>query len=147
MFGGTVSVNVGPVAAAGPVLVTVCVQVTLPTAATEVGAAELVATRLACAPPATTSFAIAELLFGLGSVVDELTVAISLIWVPDMIPAFTFTMYVMVAGAPGSRLASVHVRVKVEQIQPAGPVSDTTVVFAGKASFRVTLVAVDGPAL
>ncbi len=42
-------------------------------------------------------------------------------------------------------LGFVQVRVATVQVHPAGPVNDTTVVFAGNVSVRVTLVAVLGP--
>ena len=42
-------------------------------------------------------------------------------------------------------LGLVHVRVATVQVHPAGPVNDTTVVFAGSVSVRLTLVAVLGP--
>ena len=51
----------------------------------------------------------------------------------------------MVAGAPGAKLGSVQVRVARVQVHPAGPVSDTEVVFAGSVSVKLTLVAVLGP--
>ena len=82
----------------------------------------------------------------LGSVIDELTVAVSLIVVPAAVPAVTFNTYVIVA-APGARLASVQVRVPTVHVHPTGPVSDTTVVLAGSVSVKLTLVAVLGPAL
>ncbi len=85
---------------------------------------------------ATTSAAVALLLVKFGSVTAELTVAVSLITVPAAVPAITFTIYVMVAGAPGARLGSVQVNVASVQVHPAGPVSDTAVVFAGSASVR-----------
>jgi hypothetical protein len=69
-----------------------------------------------------------------------------LIAVPAAVPAVTSTVYVMVA-LPAARLASVQVNVASVQVQPAGPVSDTAVVFAGSASVRVTDVAVLGPLL
>jgi len=94
---------------------------------------------------ATTSAAVALLFALLGSVIDELTLAVSLIAVPAAVPAVTFNTYVIVA-APGARLASVQVRVPTVHVHPAGPVSETTVVFAGSVSVKLTLVAVLGPA-
>lgn len=53
----------------------------------------------------------------------------------------------IVAGVPVAKLEFVHVRVPRVQVQPAGPVSDVPVVFAGAVSVSVTLVALLGPAL
>jgi hypothetical protein len=89
----------------------------------------------------------AVLLLRTGSVTEELTLAVSLIGVPAAVPAFTFTTYVMVAGAPGARLGSVQISVIRVQVHPAGPVSDTEMVFAGSALLRVTDVAALGPLL
>ena len=116
-------------------------------AATEVGLAVLVATRSACVARATTSEAVAVLFAVLGSVIDEVTFAVSLMAVPGAVPAVTFTVYVIVAGAPGARLGSVQVKVATVHVHPAGPVRVTVVVFAGSASVRLTVVAVLGPPL
>src|ERR1700680_1821166 len=63
----------------------------LPPDATETGEAELVVTKSACVARATTSVAVALLLLVLGSVVEELTLAVSVITVPGGFPdAFTF---------------------------------------------------------
>jgi hypothetical protein len=145
VFGGVFSVNVIPVAVAGPLFVTLCVYVTLLPAATELAEGVLVVIKYACVAEATTSLAVALLLFKLGSVTEELTVAVSLIAVPEAVPVFTFTTNVIVAGAPGAKLASVQMKVASVQVHPVGPPSDTAVVFAGNASFRVTDVAALGP--
>src|SRR5215467_3993079 len=55
VLGGVTSVMLAPVAAAGPMFLTVCVYVTLLPAETEVGVAVLVATKSACVANATTS--------------------------------------------------------------------------------------------
>jgi hypothetical protein len=146
VFGGVTSVKVAPVAVAGPRFFSVCVYVTLLPAATDVGAATLVATRSACAAVATTSAAVAELFAEFGSAVAELTVAVSLIAVPAGVPAVTFKTYEIVA-VPAARLVSVHVKVPTVQVHPAGPVRETAVVFAGKVSVNETLAALLGPPL
>src|SRR5271170_7056294 len=115
-------------------------------AATGFGDAAFVVTRSACPAAATTSVAVALLFAELGSVVAELTEAVSLITVPAAVPAVTFTVYVMVA-VPGAKLGSVQVNVTSVQVHPADPVSETAFVFAGSASVKVTLVAVLGPLL
>jgi hypothetical protein len=53
----------------------------------------------------------------------------------------------MLAGEPGAKLGFVHVRVARVQVHPAGPVSETPVVFAGAVSESVTLAALPGPVL
>ena len=119
---------------------------TLLPAATEVGLAVLVATRSACVARATTSEAVAVLFAVLGSVIDEVTFAVSLMAVPGAVPAVTFTVYVIVPGAPGARLGSVQVKVATVHVQPAARQRDR-VVFAGSVSVRLTVVAVLGPPL
>ncbi len=148
VFGGVVCVKVIPAfVTAGPLFVTTCVYVTLLPAATDVADGELVVIRSAWVAVATTSAAVALLLVRFGSVTGEVTFAVSLIAVPEVVPTFTFTIYVMVAGAPEARLGLVQTSVARVQAHPAGPVSDTEVVFAGSASVRVTDAAALGPLL
>jgi hypothetical protein len=147
VFGGVVSVKLGAVAAAGPLFVTCWVYVTLPPGETVVGAATLVTTRSACVPVATTSDAVAVLFAEFESVVVVVTVAVWLIAVPAAVPAVTLTVKVIVPDPPEARLGSVHVSVARVQVQPAGPVSETAVVFAGNVSTRLTLAASLGPEL
>ena len=116
-------------------------------AATVVGEAEFVVIRSACALVATMSVAVALLFAWFGSLIAELTLTVSLIAVPAAVPAVTVTTKVMVAGKLGAKAVSVHVSVTGLHVHPAGPVSDDAVVFAGRTSVRVTLVAVLGPAL
>ena len=92
VFGGVTCVKLAVVAAAGPLLVTVWVYVTMLPAETVVGDAALVTTKSACVFVATTSAAVALLFEGFASVVDELTVAVSLIAVPAAVPLFTKTV-------------------------------------------------------
>jgi hypothetical protein len=123
----------------------------LPPAATEVGAAEFVVTRSACVAVATTSAAVALLFPEFGSVVDELTVAVSLIAVPAAVPALTLTTTVKLP-LPGATDGFVHVIVPVPptagvtQLHPAAAVMDWNVVFGGVTSVKLALVAVLGPA-
>ena len=97
---------------------------TLLPAATASGEAEFVVTRSACVAVATTSFAVALLLPELGSLVDEVTVAVWPMAVPAAVPAFTFTMNVKLAGEEIARAPIVQVRVPTLQVHPAGPVKD-----------------------
>ena len=85
---------------------------TLLPAATEVGAAVLVVTRSACVARATTSAAVALLFAGLGSLIAELTVAVSLIAVPAAVPAVTVTITVKLA-VPAAKLGLEQVMVPV----------------------------------
>jgi hypothetical protein len=101
---------------------------------------------------ATTSAAVAVLFAALGSVVEELTVAVSLIAVPAAVPAVTFRITGKLAE-PDAKLGSVQLTVPAlptagsVQDHPAGMgVNDTKVVFAGVVSVKVAFVAVLGPA-
>ena len=82
-----------------------------------------------------------------GSAVVVVTFTVSLIAVPAAVPFVTFTTNVMVAGAPGARLAFVQISVARVHVQPPGPVSETALVFAGSTSVRVTEAAALGPLL
>src|SRR5208282_4288599 len=116
-------------------------------AATDVGKAEFVVTKSAWVPVATTSAAVAALFVVLGSLTDELTLTVSLIAVPAVAVALTFTTYVIVAGVPGASEGFVQVSVASVQSQPAGPARETEVVLAGNDSLTVVPVAALGPAL
>jgi hypothetical protein len=122
-------------------------------AATEAGDAELVVTRSACVPNATTSAAVAVLFAEFESVTDELTVAVSLITVPAAVPAVTFTTTGKLA-VPGAKLGFVQLMTPAlptagsVQDHPLGSgVSDTKVVFGGVFSVKLAPVAVLGPPL
>jgi hypothetical protein len=122
-------------------------------AAKDVGAAELVVTRSAWVEAATTSAAIAVLLARLGSVVEELAVAVSLIAVPAAVPAVTFTTTKKLAD-PAAKLGLVQVMLPAApavgkvQDHPVGiGVNDTNVVFGGVFSVKLAPVAMLGPAL
>ena len=110
----------------------------------------LVVMRSACVAVATTSFAVALLLAKLGSVVVEVTVAVSLIAVPAAVPAVTFTTTVKLA-VPVAKLGSVQVMVPVPPTvgvvhdHAPGAVTDWKVVFGGVFSVRVAVAAALGP--
>src|SRR5580692_1155872 len=107
----------------------------------------LVATRSAWLARATTSAAVALLLARLGSVVEELTVAVSLIAVPAAVPALTCNTSVKLAG-PGAKLALVQVMTPadptagVTQAQPPGAAIDWKLVLGGVFWVKLALVAV-----
>jgi len=122
-------------------------------AATETGEAELVVIKSACVARATTSVAVALLLTALGSGVEELMFAVSVITVPEGVPAFTFTTTGKLA-VPDAKLGFVQVIVPAlptagsPHAHPTGiGLRDTKVVFGGVTSVKLALVAVLGPAL
>jgi hypothetical protein len=120
----------------------------LPPAATETGEAELVVIKSACVARATTSVAVALLLLVLGSVVEELMLAVSVITVPGGVPAFTVTTTGKLA-VPGAKLELVQLIVAPKtHAQPGGiGLREKNVVFAGTASEKLAFVATLGPAL
>lgn len=90
---------------------------------------------------------------GLGSDVDELTEAVSLIAVPAAVPAVTLSATVKLAE-PAAKLGLVQLivpalpTVGVLQDQPAGSAPmEKNVVFAGVVSVKLAPVAMLGPAL
>lgn len=93
--------------------------------------------------------AVAELLFELGSGVEELTVAVLLITVPPTTEQFTLATKVMVSDSPDARDTNVTVRLLPEppQIPPPVEEQETKVVSAGRLSVTVTDVAGSGPLL
>jgi len=119
-------------------------------ALTGLGAAEFDTTRFDWVLRATTSVAVALLFARLGSVIAEVTEAVSLICVPAAVNAFTFNTTVNVEE-PGAKLASVQLMVPVAPIagvvhvQPVGVVIDWKVVFVGVVSVMLAVVAVLGP--
>lgn len=100
---------------------------------------------------ATMSAAVAPLLPGFGSDVDELTIAVLLIAVPAGVPAVTFKTTVKLAD-PVATLGLVQVMVPVPPTtgvvhdHPAAMTIDWYVVFAGVVSVRLATAAVLGPA-
>ena len=118
-------------------------------ALTDTGDAELLVIKSACNAVATTSVAVALLLPALGSVVEELMLAVPVITVPGGFPdAFTVTTTGKLA-APGAKLELVQVIVAPKtHAQPGGiGVREMNVVFAGTASEKLAFVATLGPAL
>lgn len=111
----------------------------------------LVVIKSAWVAVATTSAALAALLPGFGSDVDEFTIAVLLIAVPAVVPAVTCRTTVKLAD-PAVKLGLVQVMVPVPPTtgvihdHPAATTIDWYVVFAGVVSVRLALVAVLGPA-
>lgn len=97
------------------------------------------------AEPATSTLAAALLLPGFGSLA-EVTVSVCVIVDPGVALVFTFTTNVKFAVVT-PRVEMVQVSVPTEQVQPAGPVSDTAVVFAGRLSASEMVLALAGPVL
>src|ERR1700676_1722791 len=111
---------------------------------TGLGEAELVTAMSAWPAGATTAGKVALLLFGFGSGVEAETSAVSVIEVPEAVPALTCTTTVNVAVALTASAGVVQVRfpAATEQLHPPGiGVSETKVVLAGIASLKVIPVA------
>ncbi len=148
VFAGSVSVSTTVVAAAGPPFVTVCVYVILLPAVTGFGLAELVTRRSACVAPATAIEDVAELSVVLVSREVVPAVAVSVMIVPAAVPAFTLNTTVNTADDPAATLGFVQeLAGNPVQVQPAGGVTDTNVVFAGIASVNVAVLQLLGPPL
>lgn len=111
---------------------------------------ELVTTRSAWLPVATTSAAVALLLAEFGSATAEEMVAVSLIAVPEAVPVATLSTTVKVDD-PTAKLASVQLIVPalptagVVHDHPVGIVIDWNVVLAGVVSVMTDDVATLGP--
>ena len=101
----------------------------------------------------TVVVAVALLLAGVGSVVEELTVAVLEMTVPLAVVESTFTTMVKLALSPLPIVAFVHVTVPlaptagVVQVQPAAALSETKVVCSGSGSVTLTELACEGPPL
>jgi hypothetical protein len=95
----------------------------------------------------------AVLLLELGSLTDELTVAVSVITEPFAVPEFTFVTRDNVAAVLPAIFKSVQMTLPVPptdgvvQLHPAGAAMETNVVFAGTASTIEALSAALGPLL
>ena len=113
------------------------------------GFAELVTLRSACVAVATTTVAVAELLLGLGSVVLDATLAVSVIVVPAGVVTGTFRTTVNVAEAPAAKVGFEHdnVPLTTPQVHPVtgDGVTETNVVFAGMGSLKTTELAEPTP--
>ena len=115
-------------------------------ASTGTGLAEFVTDK--SAESATCTLTVALLLPMFGSPVALLTDAVSVMVVPEATAVFTFTTKVKFAVALAASVPMEHVKGETEvQAHPAGPVSDTNVVLAGRVSVRTTVVAEAGPPL
>ena len=148
VFGGVVSVMLTVVAVAGPAFVTTCEYVMLFPAWTPCGLAVLVIERSALSPTCVLTLALLLPLFG-SPVPAEATEAVSVMVVPDATLVFTLTTKLNVAVVFAAILpVSVHVYGEVEvHVQPAGPVSETNVVFAGRVSVTTGVLDAAGPPL
>ena len=114
-------------------------------AITGTGPARLVTDRFAEAPTSTLAEAVLSVEFGS---LAELTVAVWVMVEPEVAVGLTATMKVKLAVAFSAMpLGVVQVRVANVQVQPAGPVSDTAEVLAGRVWVNETPVAAAGPAL
>jgi len=116
---------------------------------TGLGAAALVMLKSAWPALATITVEVALLLLGLGSVVDEATVATSVICVPAAVPAVTLRTTVNVVEAPATTLGFEQDNVPettphVQPVAGAGT-TDTNVVLAGIGSLKTTVLAVAAP--
>src|ERR1700690_4117676 len=98
------------------------------------------------AESATCTFTVALLFVLVGSPVVEATESVCVMVVPDATFVFTVTTKVKFAVvAEAIVVVSVQVKVARTQVQPADPVSDTPVVFAGSVSVNTGAFAVAGP--
>ncbi len=122
-------------------------------ATTGSGEAALVTSSSAPALDPTIVDATAVLLLVFGSLAEELTDATFVITVPFAVPAVTLATREKVAAVPPLRLKSVQTTFPVPptagvlQLQLAGAINETNVVFAGIASDSVALSAALGPLL
>ncbi len=152
VFAGTVSDSAADAPWLGPALVTVMVYVTSLPAVTGSGVSTWVIDRSAEAVPIVV-VAVAELLPGLGSVVDAPTVAVFDSTVPAAVDDATATVNVKSAVLPAATDAREHDTAPVpptagvKHDQPPGDESETNVVFAGSVSDSETDAASLGPAL
>jgi|ERR1700742_3857722 len=128
-------VSTGVAAVLAPLLVTVVAKTIVPLGATVAGAAVCAKERLALSTVTVLVSVVVPV-----RVVVEVTVAEPLITVCPAVPAFTFTVITMLAVPLAGKFAeSVQVTVPVPptatpaQLQPAGAVAETNVVFVGVA--------------
>jgi len=149
---GSVSVNTGAAAVAGPPLVTLCVYVILFPAVTGFGVAEFVTLRSACVPDATGILNVAVLLVAYVSREVVATVTVSAMIVPAAVPALTVYFAVIVPVDPGGTLGLVQatgdafgqVHVPPPAVTTA---TETNVKFAGSGSLKVAVLQLLGPLL
>ena len=108
--------------------------------------------RSACPATATPIMEMAVLSLRFVSIVAEEAVAVSVMIVPEAVPAFTVYTAVMVATDPGGTLGFVHeIGAAFGQVHVPPPVVtaaiDTKVVLAGVASLNVAVLQLLGPPL
>ena len=140
----------GPVATRGPPLLTVMVEVMLAPKATGLGVL-LLATRRSAPSRKTSTSTLPLLLPAMGSVVDELMLAVLVkVWPLGLtlpLPGAVATT-VMLSAAPTGMLARVQLAVLPRLLQTQlGPLAETSVQPAGKVSDTTTLLAAAGPPL
>ena len=118
-------------------------------AITGVGVSAFVIDKAAELP--TCTLAVVVLFVAVGSAgVVSVTVAVSEIVVPWATPVFTVTTNEKLAVVFAAKVVAVlfvHFSVASVQVHPAGPVSETAVVLAGRVSVRVIEPAVAKPAV
>lgn len=104
---------------------------------------------------ATMTVAVALLVVRLGTIFVAVAVAVSAIFVPDGVPAFTCRTSVKVTGVLSAKLLPSLQEMRpvpptvglVPQVQPAGGVMDWKFVFGGVVWLNVAPLAVAGPRL
>jgi hypothetical protein len=104
---------------------------------------------------ATMTVAVALLVVRLGTMFVAVAVAVSAIFVPEGVPAFTCKISVKVTGVLSAKLLPSLQEMRpvpptvgfVLQVQPAGAVMDWKFVFGGVVWLKVAPVAVAGPRL
>ena len=116
------------------------------------GLPAFVTLRSACPATATPIVEMAVLSLRLVSTVADKAVAVSVMIVPEAVPAFTVYTAVIVATDPGGTLGFVHeIGAALGQVHVPPPVvtaaTETKVVLAGVASVNVAVVQLLGPPL
>jgi hypothetical protein len=149
---GRVSVTVTFVAEAGPLFVTVSVYSSGVPSVTGFGVAVLTIATSALFASATITVALAELLVRPGTMFEAVAVSVSVMLVPEGVPALTCSTRLKLAVALTARFAIVHVIVPVPptggtvpQAQPAGGVIERKFVFGGVTCVKLTVVAAAVP--
>jgi hypothetical protein len=149
---GKGSVTVTSVALAGPLLVTVSVYVSVsPEGTLGLGVAVFTIVTLALLALATTTVAMAVLLVRLGTILVAVALAVSAMFVPEAVPAFTCSTTVKLPVAFTARVPIVQVMTPAAptaglvQVQPPGTVMDWKLVLGGVVWVKLTVVAAAGP--
>src|ERR1700682_6143059 len=116
---------------------------------TGLGVAVEVTAKSTCPAVATVMMPVAELLVGLGSGVEEETLAVPAICVPEGVAAFTFKTMGKEALAPPAKVDAIVLQKSrpvppaagVAHVHPAGATRETKVVFRGIVSWNVGVAA------